>query len=504
MVQFNTIPGNIVAPIISFEVNSGGQFENQVRLIFAGHKLAGGAAADNVPIMVSGTIEGRAMFGAGSMLDDMMRLGRMNAPAQEIWCVPIPATGTAEVRTITVDSVPAGGGQGVIMIAGRVIAVTIAAGDTANTVAAALNAAINAFYDELTEASLPVTSTVVNAVVTVTARHAGALMSEIDIFIPTLTGANAFKNGAADRLTVAVTTPGAGDPDMSSGLANFGDDLFDWMASPFSDATNIGRYKTLYSDVSGRWAWNRQLYGHVMYPKTESVANLTTHGLAQDNRHLSALPRIAGSGMANSPWEWAAAFMARITPWLADGSNGNVSRNQTGLEIIGIEPPRDRSKWLTYATRDTFLRSGLSTWMVDAAGRMLIDKIITTSRTTLGVTDTTFRDIQAIGQTVYALRYIRTALTMQHGQKTIMDDNPGNLVSVSTPRDIAATFMHAYERLVRQGVLENAELAAKQLIVKRNPDNPNRVDIYAPIDRSNPLDIIAANAVLYSQFPAAA
>lgn len=504
MVQFNTIPGNIIAPIISFEVNSGGQFENQARLLLPAHKIAAGSASDNVPVPCPSTIEARAMFGAGSMLDDMVRLARLNAPAQEIWCVPVPATGTAEIRTITVDSVPAGGGQGVLMIAGRVIAITIAAGDTVNTVAAAINAAINGFYDELTEASLPVTSSVLAAVVTVTARHAGALMSEIDIFVPTLTGANAFLNGGTSRLTVAVTTPGAGDPDMSAALASLGDDPFDWMASPFGDATNIGRYKTLYSDISGRWAWNRQLYGHVMYPKTDSVANLTTHGLAQDNRHLSALPRIAGSGMAEPPWEWVAGFMARITPWLADGSTGNVSRNQTGLEVVGISPPRDRAKWLTYPTRDAFLRSGLSTWFVDAAGRMLVDKIITTSRTSLGVTDTTFRDIQAIGQTVYALRYIRTALTMAHGQKTLMDDNPGNLVAVTTPRDIAATFMHAYQKLERQGVLENSAIAAKKLIVKRNLDNANRVDIYAPIDRANPLDIIAANAVMYAQFKEAA
>ncbi|MEP9397945.1 hypothetical protein [Mesorhizobium sp. KR2-14] len=49
-------------------------------------------------------------------------------------------------------------------------------------------------------------------------------------------------------------------------------------------------------------------------------------------------------------------------------------------------------------------------------------------------------------------------------------------------------------------MLENAVRAAELIEVKRNADNPNRVDIYAPIDVVNPLDVIAANAVIYSQF----
>lgn len=499
-VSFNTIPGNLVAPIISFEVNSGGQFENSSRVLLIGHKISAGAADDNVPVVCPSTMEGRRLAGAGSMLDDMVRKHFANAPAQELWILPVPATGTAEVRTITVDDVPAAGGQGVIEIAGRRLAVTIGAGDTATAVAAAIAAAINAFYDPLEEASLPYTATSALAVATLTARHAGALMSDIDIHVPVLTGQNAFTG----NLTIATGTPGAGDPDLSTGLAALGDQPFDWIVSPFADATNIGRYESLLSDVSGRWAWDTQLYGHVYYPKTDSIANLTTHGLAQDDRHLTVLPRPSGAGIPEPAWEWAAALAARVAPWLSDGANGNVSRNQTGLVVQGIRPPRDRSKWYGYATRDSFLRSGLSTWAVDGAGRVTIDKIITTQRTTNGVTDTTFRDIQKIGQLVYALRKFRTALTIEHGQKAIANDNPGNVQAVSTTRDIAATFMHAYREMVLTGVLENFVQAASMLKVERNADNPNRVDIFAPLDMVNPLDVIAANARVYSQFRAAA
>lgn len=496
MVSFNTIPGNLVAPIVTFEVNSGGQFESVSRLLLIGHKTSAGAANLDTPVICPTTTEARRLAGAGSMLDDMVRAVRRNAPAQELWILPVTDSGTAEVRTITVDDVPANGGQGVIEIAGEPVSLTIGAGDDANAVASALAAAINAYYNPLTEASLPFTATVASAVVTLTARHKGAFATDIDINVPVLTGANAFTG----NLTIATGTAGAGTPDLSAGLAALGDDPFDWIVSAFADATNVGRYEALLSDVDGRWAWNRQIYGHVFYPVTGTVSEVTTAASGEDDRHVSVIARPSGASIPQPSWIWAAAIAGRIVPWLSDGALGNVSRNQTGLEVIGLAPPRDRSKWYDYATRESLLHSGASTWKADSAGRVLIDKVITTQRTTNGVTDTTFRDIQKIGQIVYALRKFRTDLTIQHGQKAIADDNPGNSGAISTTRDIAATFMHSYREMALSGVLENVVQAANMLQVQRNADNPNRVDIYAPLDMVNPLDIIAANAVVYSQF----
>lgn len=498
MTVFNTIPGNLVAPIVTFEVNSGGQFENTARLLLIGHMTAEGAADVNVPVACPSTMEGRRLAGRGSMLDDMMRSARAVAPAQEIWLLPVPAPATLNVRTLKVDAVPAAGGQGVVEIGGEPVYVEIGAGDTATAVAAALVAAINGYYNPFNEASLPFTAAVDgvdDTMAVLTARHGGVAYNDVDIHVPVLSGGNAFTG----NLTAAVTTPGAGDPDLSAGLAALGDDPFDWIVSPFSDDTNVGRYKALLSDLAGRWAWNRQIYGHVFYPFTATIGDMTTHGLAQDDRHISVIARPAAASIPEPGWVWAMRIAGRIAPWLSDGANGNVSRNQSGLDT-GLKPPRDRSKSYDYATRDALLRSGASTWKVDNAGRVLIDKIITTQRTTNGVTDTTFRDIQKIGQLVYALRRFRTDLTIEHGQRAIADDNPGNLGSISTPADIKGTFIHSYQAMVLSGVLENANQAAEMIDVRRDTDNPNRVNILAPIDAVNPLDIIATNAVIYSQF----
>lgn len=497
---FNSIPGNLRAPIIAFEINSGGQFESTWRLTLIGHKNAGALAVDNVPIRCNSVNEAIALTGRGSMLSEMLIAARRNAPAQDIWLLPTPAVGTAEVRTLTVGTVPAAGGAGTIEIDGKQISLTVAAGDSAASVATALAAAINGFQDALTKSALPFTATAATNVVTLTARHAGEIMSGVDIYVPQVASGNLFST----LLAVATTTAGTGVPNLAAALAALGDDPFDWIVSPFADAANMVRFLTVLSDVSGRWAWNRQSYGHVFVPKTDTTANLTSFGLGYDTRHITVFPRLATGGDATNPWVWAAAFAARATPWLSDGATGNVSRNQTGLVVEGVSAPRDRTRWMNdYATRDAFIGSGLSTYGVRSDGAVTIDKLVTMQRTDgAGNVDTTFRDLQKIGQLVYALRLFRARLQAEHGQKAIADDNPGNLLAITTVADIRATMAAVYRAM--PGVVENAEEFSARLDVQRNSDNPNRVDVFAPLDMVNPLDIIAANATIYSQFPAQA
>lgn len=497
-VGFNSIPGNIVAPIIAFEVNSGGQFESQSQLVLIGHANAGAALALDTLTPVQTLQEAIALTGKGSMLAEMFRVARANAPAQEIWIGAVADTGTAEVRTVTVDSVPAAGGVGTIQIAGEVLQVEISAGDAVADVATALAAAVNGYQDRLTLAGLPFTATAALGVVTLTARHKGAIFGTVDISVPTTIAGNAF----AGTVTIAVGTLGAGTPDLSGILAEYGDDAFDWTVSPFADEANVDRYETLMNDVSGRWAWSRQSYGHVFTVMTDTTSALTTFGLSKDTRHLSVIPQIASGENATPAWLFLTGEVSRVVPWLSDGATGNVSRNQTGLVVQQVKAPRKRSTWLNdYASRDALLTSGISTFGVNANGDVTVDKIVTMQRTDgAGNVDTTFRDIQTIGQLMYALRRFRARLQAEHGRKAIADSNPGDLLAVTTAKDIANTMVATAAAM--PGVLENIRDFAARLEVRRNADNPNRVDIYAPLDVINPLDVIAANATVYKQHPA--
>lgn len=497
-VNFNNIPQAIVAPIISFEVNSGGNFQNESRVLLLAHTTDDGTLADNVPTFPASIKEARELCGSGAMLFDMYRHAVLSG-ASDVWIMSVAETGVAETRTIQITDVPATGGVGKIRIAGELLTVEIGAGDTASTVASAMAALINGYYDLLTDAELPFTATAATDTVTLTARHKGSIFNAVDVYVPADSD-----NSFSGNTTIAVGVTGSGVPNMSAALGGIDEDPFDWIISPFSDATNMGRYKALLSDLSGRWAWNRQNYGHIFTVKVGSTADITTHGAAYDTRHLTTVPMFSDAGNETPPWAWVTGMICRTTNWLSDGVTGGVSRNQTGLVCETLRAPRVRSTWPNYSTRDTFLKIGISSWKVDSAGRVVIDKIITHHQTEKGAPDVVFRDIQSIAQTIYALRKFRARLAFEHGQKIAADDNPGDLLSISTTRDVDATMIHTHAELVRGGVLENTTRFAQLSRVERNDGNANRYDIHAPIDRANPLDIIAANATIYSQYRDAA
>ncbi|WP_438752061.1 hypothetical protein [Pararhizobium sp. O133] len=490
----NNIPGNLTAPLFAFDVQSGGQFENENRLILLGHGLAAGSLAAGGIALCNNRNDARLLVGGGSMLETMFIAARRNAPAQEIWIGRVADSGTAEIRTVTIGAVPAAGGQGILLIAGEVISVEIAAGDSANTVAAAIAAAINGYYNRFTGMSLPFTATVATNVVTITARHKGTYATGIDVSIPVLDVVNAF----AGVLSFATTTAGAGTPSLANIIAAMTDDPFEMIVSAFGDSTNLGLLDDFLSEVSGRWSYAQQLYGHAFYPKTDTSSNLVTAALDRDTWHLTMIPRFSAGGFAEPDYVWVAAMVARTAPWLGSGTNGDVSRNQTGLVVEGLSAPRDRTYWMDYPTRDALLKNGVSTWAINRNGDVTIDKIVTHQQTTNGAPDTTFRDIQRIYQLTYALKNFRARLAYEHGNKALADSNPSNLDAISTPRDILATLYHTYQSM--PGVLENSESALQAMVVTRDTDNPNRVNVVLPLDFVNALDIFAGLARVYSQF----
>ncbi|WFS01594.1 hypothetical protein [Rhizobium tumorigenes] len=489
-----TMPANLTAPIFAFDVTSGGNFESETRMVLAGFGLAAGALPAGGLAACGSINDARRLAGAGSMLETMFIAARRNAPSQEIWLGRMAEVGTAEVRTLTISAPPASGGQAVIQIAGESISVQVNAGDTATIVAAALAAAINSYFNALTKVSLPFTATVATNVVTLTERHKGAFASTIDISIPTLDTVNALTGIVA----VATTTPGAGVPDITALLAAMNDDPFEIIVMPFSDTANLTVLNTFLGEVSGRWSYAQQLYGHGFYVVTDTQSSLVTKGLAKDTWHLTMIPRFASGGFAEPDYVWVAAMVGRIAPWLGGGANGDVSRNQTGLIVEGLSAPRDRTYWPDYPTRDVFLKSGVSTWKVSKSGDVMVDKIITQIQTINGAPDTTFRDIQAVFQVTYALQKFRADLASEHSNKALAQDNPSNLDAISTPKDIKATLFHTYQSM--PGVLKNAAAVLPSINVTIDADNPNRVNCALPLDRVNALDIFSGLARVYSQF----
>lgn len=499
-ILFNFIPGSgLVAPGSFFEVNSGGQYASNSRALVLGHKSSSGSLADDTPTLCTTIGDAVALAGAGSQLYEAFRMARRHAPVQEIWVSAVPSSGSAAAWTVTIGTLPPAGGAGILEIAGRKVPLTVAASEAAATTATNLAAAINAWLDPLTLAYLPVTATAATNVVTLTARHAGATMNEIEIISDAGLSGNIF--GPSGRLTIAQTVTAAGAASVSATLANLGDDPFDWIISPYGDTTNCDAADAALSDLSGRWAWNVQLYGHYFTVNTGNTAAQVTYGLARNSRHVSALARVAAPTPA---WEMLAAYVGIHLTWLADDVSGNAARNQSDRVLEGVRPPRSRALWPNYAVRNTLLNNGMSTFKVTSTSQVAVDKLITMARlNTAGQPDTVFRNIQSIAQTVHGLRYLRAGLSYRHANQALAAANPNNLPAISTPPDIHADVIELYGDLVDRGLFQDKAGFARLLKVEIDAANKSRVNVGLDMALVSPLDIFAANATIWQSFRAA-
>lgn len=609
-ILFNNIPGSgLSAPIFTFEVNSGGQYEDVDRFVLLGHITAAGLMALNTPTPVSDQNTADQLCGPGSMLREMFRIATANAPATPIWLVGVADAGVAPQWQLSIGSLP-GVGTGIFQICGEQFQITFGPTDTPATIAAAIAAAVNGYYNPLTDAQLPITASAASNVVTFASVHKGLIMNAVDFYVPTNVAANLFNSAGVWSLTRTIA--GSGSPTVANALAALQDNPADLVVAPWSDSNSLAAYTAWGNDVSGRWAWSRQSYGHVGSAMAGSFSALVTQGLSMNDRHTSLIGKIAGvaasgnitftgqptngqavtiggtavtfvtsgatglqvniggtqalsvaallaflqassdpnlikctynavganeiliaaaldgeignaltlattitnasvsgatlsGGLNGSPhpsWLWAAGMYARVAPWLFDTTTGNVSRNQTGLVVEGLAPPRDQILVQQYSGRNTLINSGISTWKVGADGSVQVDKLITTYRTgTSGNPDIVFRDIQAMFQVSGALKYFRAQIGAEQANKALAPLNPGNLGAIATPADIKASFVNAYGVMVNQGVLQNLAYFAQNIVVDINAQNPDRCDVFAPMARVNPLDILAANATIYQQFP---
>jgi len=490
-VQFNAIPdgGTLRVPLFYAELNAAQTpYQSISRLGLIGQMLATGSATPNVPVQVTGNED--ALFGQGSMLAAMCKIARRNAPFQEIWALPVADddAGTAAAGSIKVESGPPQSGTLTVYIAGRRVRIGVTTADNATAVATRLAGAINA------NADLPVTATVNSDTVTVTARHKGVQGNFIRIETDYYGDEGPL---AAEMLTITPMANGSGDPKIDDVLAAMGDDEFDWLAGPYTDATNLGYIDALLNGVSGRWSPYHQLYGHYITAKEDTQANLSSFGNGLNSPWTSVMGYYQSP---TPPWEWAAALAAVCAAHLS--SAPELSRPLHTLELLGVLPPKNRMARFDRQQRNSLLFDGISTYYVDSAGQVRIERVITTyQKNVWGDPDASWLDIETRAQAVYAIRYLRAKVTGTWGRAALRDDNPFGVMGVATPADIRDTIVHGYRELSALNVVENEDLFEQLLVVERNAIDANRVDVYLPADHVNQLRIIAVNATSFLQYP---
>lgn len=496
-VSFSTIPANVRVPLFYAEVDNSQAvyFTQPQRTLLIGQKLAAGDATADVPILVSRTDEAKSRFGLGSMLARMHEIYRANDLIGEVWCLPLNdvGAGVSATGTISISGTATAPGTINLYIAGQRVQVPVASGDTATAIATAINTAINA------ATTLPVTSTVSTNTVTATARHKGTLGNQIRVQANYRGSAGGEFTPAGITLTISAMSGGTTDPTLTNALAAMGDDEYDFIIMPYTDSTSLDALRTVMNDSTGRWAFNRQIYGHVYAAKSDTFANLVTFGTARNDQHAT----VAGyeTSVPNPPWEYAAAYGARNAVFIAADP---ARPTQTG-ELVGILPPTPGNRFIL-TERASLLNSGVATSYY-GGGAVRIERAITTyQKNTWNQNDPSYLDSETLHTLAYVIRRLRYNVTQKYSRHKLANDGTrfGAGQAIVTPSVVRGEILSEYAALEEMGIVENAKAFAKYLIVERNDNDPNRLDVLYPPDLVNQLRVFAVLAQFRLQYPATA
>ncbi|WP_263264041.1 phage tail sheath subtilisin-like domain-containing protein [Pseudomonas sp. RIT-PI-S] len=483
-VGFQQIPQDIRVPLFYAEMDN--SMANSAtsalrRLIVA--QVNDGATADEIGklVLVSSPAHAKTIGGQGSMLAAMYDTWRQNDPVGEIWCLPLKnTTGSVASGKVTFTGTATEAGLVNLYVGGVRIQASVASGNAAAAAASALATKINAAAD------LPVTAAAAAGVVTLTAKWTGDSANDIGLVLNRLGKSNGEATPAG--LTVAITAMagGAGTPDATAALATLGDAPFEFICVPWADTTTLDAWKAAMADISGRWSWAKQLYGHVFGALRGTLGALVAAGQARNDQHVTIFGFEAG--VPQPFWRVAAAAAARQAVFIsADASRPT----QTGA-LVGIDPAPEGSRF-TLTESQSLLQYGIATLYYEG-GYLRIQRAITTyQKNAYGQADDSYLDSETMHQSAYIVRRLKGIITSKYGRHKLANDGTqfGDGQPIVTPNVIRGELISEYGNLERDGHVENSALFAKYLIVERDSKNPARVNVLYPPDYVNGLRIFA-------------
>jgi len=162
--------------------------------------------------------------------------------------------------------------------------------------------------------------------------------------------------------------------------------------------------------------------------------------------------------------------------------------------LSGVLPPSEADRF-TVAERNLLLHDGISTFFVDAGGKVRLEAMITTyQENAFGAPDESYLYLNTL-LTLSYLRYdFRTYFLNKYPRYKLASDGTkfGAGQAIITPKIGKAEAIAWFREKEEQGLVENFEAFKRDLIVERNEQNPNRLDFLLPPDLVNQLRIIGA------------
>lgn len=476
-ISFDQIPYDLRKPGTYVEVapvydRKSGTYGWPARAVLLVQMLGTGTATAAQLYRITRPAQGAGLFGAGSIGDRMVRAFKAANKTTDLYAIALAdkSDGVQATGTFAFTGPATAAGTVALHVADHRVTFAVASGDAATAIGTAAAAALTAVAD------LEVTASAATGTVTVTAKHKGeagnhlhlAVAPRIDDVMPAGVGC-----------TVTAMSGGAGNPDVTTLLDAISAEWFTGAATAWTDSTSLAALA----------AWAEERYNamsnkdiHVYFGGRGTFGQLGTLGDVTNSPVLSMAPGAKGS--ASPPWAWAAS-LAGIAEF---ESTADPARQLRGLAMPGISAPASADLF-TDEEQDLLLRTGVSTFTVDAAGTVHIDRVITTYKTSgSGEESDAWLDI-SVPKTLSRLRYdwrAHTAATYPR-HKLASDGSPAADHSpiVVTPKKLHGSWAARCQIYERNGWIQDATETVGRSSFERDADDRHRVN---SIQRVNVMD----------------
>lgn len=499
-VSFNNFPANWRLPLFWLEVDpsQAGLPINRAPSLMVGQMLASGTGVPNVPIAVGTQAQAQQLFGTGSMIERMFARFFDNNFAQVVYALPVlePSAGTKATGSLTVATPPTQAGTLFLYIAGQQVQVGISANDTANGVAQKIVTAINNYNQNnnlVGENTLPVTAamhTTSGAQVDLTCLWKGATGNEIYLMVNYYgaIGGEVYPVGLTLTFANPTLTGGTGAPSFTAAIANLGDQQFDYVAMPFTDSTSLLAWNNEYGfSDTGRWGWMRQLYGMIFSAYRNTFSSIVTWGQTNNSAVLTVMDM--EPDVPSPAYEVSAAYCGISARALLN----DPARPLQTLELTGILcAPKPLQ--FTKTEVNVLTTVGMATQLQDANGLMQIQRECTTYQlNSFGISDDSYELVTTMATLWTLFRNMKASITSKYPRHKLADDGTrfGVGQAIVTPMIIKAEIIAEYRISEFEGLVENMAAFKTNLIVERDADNPNRVNVLFPPDLVNQLRTFA-------------
>ena len=482
-VSFNTIPSGIRVPLFYAEMDNSAAATptTQTASLLIGQMLEGGKAVAGTPVYVSTPAMAKELFGRGSMIARMVEAYRKVDSFGQLVVIPVAdGSGTAATGKVTCTGTAAEAGTISLYIGSDRVQVAVTEKMTAENAAKAIADAIALNKD------LPVTAQASTGAVTLTAKNKGTLGNDIILAVNLRGAINGEKDVMGLGVEIEKMSKGATDPDLSVAIDAMGDEQYDFIGMPYCEAATLDKLAEKMNDTSGRWSPFQMIFGHVYSAKRGDVNTLVTFGKTRNCQHETVVG--VEPSLPTHTAEVLAAYVARTAVFI---SADPARPTQTGV-LTGVMASPAGSRFVQNE-RQTLLENGIAT-LTTTVGSVMIERAITTyQKNAYGDADASYLDSETLHTSAYVIRQMKSIITSKYGRHKLANDGTrfGAGQAIVTPSVIRGELIALYRRLELEGIVENADLFKKYLIVERNINNPNRLDVLFPPDYVNQLRIFA-------------